>query len=79
MGRELVPPDVLVGLQAVEPLARGRCEARESDPVHPVPQEHIDAIRPYVSCQVWGLVQIQLHTAARAGEVVGLRPMDLDT
>jgi integrase len=31
-----------------------------------------------VSKQVWALVELQLLTGARAGELVGLRPMDLD-
>ena len=37
---------------------------------HPL---HIDAIKPFVSRQVWALVQLQLLTGARAGELVGMR------
>jgi hypothetical protein len=33
---ELVPPTVFHGLQAVEGLRRGRSDARETEPVHPV-------------------------------------------
>ena len=40
---------------------------------------HVDAIRPFVSVQVWSLVRLQLLTAARCGELVNLRPIDLDT
>jgi integrase len=32
-----------------------------------------------VSRQVWALIQLQLLTGARAGELVGMRPIDLDT
>lgn len=79
VSEELVSASVLHGLQAVEGLKRGRCKADESGPVHPVPDADIEAIRPFVSRQVWTLVQLQLHTAARPGELVGLRAIDLDT
>ena len=43
---ELVRPEVYYGLQAVAGLKRGRSKARETEPVKPVPEEHIDAIKP---------------------------------
>ena len=76
---ELVPPTVHYGLLAVKGLKRGRCTARESEPVTRVPEERITAIKPFVSRQVWALVQLQLLTSARAGELVGLRGLDLKT
>ncbi len=63
---ELVRGSVYHDLQAVSGLRRGRSPARESLPVRPVPQEHIDAIRPFVSDQLWALVRLQLLTAARS-------------
>lgn len=56
---ELVQPHVYHGLQAVSGLKRGRSEARETDPVRPVPDEHVDAIRPHVSPQVWAVIELQ--------------------
>jgi len=44
-----------------------------------VPEAHIDAVQPFVSRQVWALIRLQLLTGARAGELVKLRPLDLDT
>jgi len=76
--QELVKGDVWHALNAVQGLRRGRSDAPESPPVAPVPQAHIDAIAPHVSRQVWALVQLQLLTAARAGELVVMRPVDLD-
>ena len=38
----------------------------------------IDAIHEHVSRQVWALVQLQLLTAARPGELVILRAIDID-
>ena len=77
--QELVPPSVWHGLQAVAGLRRGRTEAKESTPVKPVLQAHIDAVQPYVSRQVWAIIQLQLFTAARAGELVTMRATDIDT
>jgi integrase len=75
---ELVPPGVYQALSTVGGLRRGRMSTPDSRPVRPVPQAHIDAVRPHVSRQVWALVQLQLLTAARPGELVGLRPCDID-
>lgn len=35
--------------------------------------EHVNAVRPHVSRQVGAMIQLQLNTAARPGEVVGLK------
>ena len=76
---ELVSAKVHQQLRTVEPLRRGRTAAHEPAPVEPVAMELVDAIQPYVSRQVWGLVQLQLYTAARGCELFTLRPVDLDT
>jgi hypothetical protein len=49
---ELVPPSVYQGLAAVAGLRAGRSEAKESAPVRPVPDAHVDAIKDHVSRQV---------------------------
>ena len=72
--QEMVPGSVHHALLAVKGLKRGRCEAPESEPVRPVPEEHVFAIKPYVSRQVWAMIQVQLYTGARPGEVVGMDP-----
>ena len=76
---ELVAPSVYHGLQAVTGLKRGRTDARESEPVRVVLDEHIEAVREHVSRQVWALIRLQLLTAARAGELVVVRAVDIDT
>jgi integrase len=75
---ELVPASVHHGLQAVDGLRRGRCDVRESKPIKPVPDAYVDAIEPYVSRQVWAMIQLQRLTGARPGEICGMRTMDLD-
>ncbi|MCH8342485.1 MAG: site-specific integrase [Planctomycetes bacterium] len=75
----LIEPSVYHGLQAVAGLKRGRSEARESESVKPVPDAHVKAVRRYLSRQAWALIQLQLLTAARSGELVVMRSIDLDT
>jgi len=75
---ELVSPIVRDALQAVSGLARGRSSARESEPVRPVPQAFVDAVKPFVSGQVWTVIQLQTFTGMRPGEVLAMRTCDLD-
>jgi integrase len=75
----LIPPTVHHGLVTVEPLRRGRSEARETAPIKPVPDAFIDAIRPHVSRQVWAMVELQRWSGMRPSEVLTMRTMDIDT
>ncbi len=76
--RELVDPGVLQGLQSVAPLKEGRSNARESDRVTPVEQEHIDAVLPMVTRPIRAMIRLQLVTGMRPGEVVLMRGVDID-
>ncbi len=75
---ELVPGSVYHALQAVAGLRRRRSGARETDPVKPAPMEDVRAVKPHVSRPVWAMIQLQLSTGARSGELVIMRPCDLD-
>ncbi len=79
VGEEMVPPSVHHGLKAVNGLRRGRADVRESEPVKPVPEAFVDAIRPHVARQVWAMVELQRLTGMRPGEVRIMRGCDLDT
>ena len=79
VGEELIPPSVHHGLKALAGLRRGRSEARETEPIRPVPEAFVEAIRPHVSRQVWAMVQLQLLTGMRPGEVCMMRTRDIDT
>ncbi len=68
VGEELVPPSVHHGLRAVSGLRKGRADVRESEPVRPVPEAAVDAVRPHVSRQVWAMVELQRLTAMRPGK-----------
>lgn len=78
MSQQLVPPAVHQALEAIEGLRRGKSEAKESSPVKPVPLANVDAIQSSVSRQVWAMIQLQLATAARPGEIVIMRPIDIN-
>jgi integrase len=75
---ELVPPSVLLGLQAVRGLQQGRSAARETEPVKPVPDAFVDPVLPHMRAQVAAMVRLQRHTGMRPGEVVRMRGIDLD-
>ena len=76
---EMVPASVAHGLEAVAGLRVGRGGAVEGESVRPVSIEHVEAVRTHVSAQVWALIQLQLLTGMRPGEVVLMRGCDLDT
>ncbi len=75
---ELVAPHIHAACKAVRSLARGRSKAVEGEPVRPVDPADIDAIEPFVSRQVWAMIQLQLETGMRPQEARTLRLADLD-
>lgn len=75
---ELVPSDVHVALTAVAGLRHGRSEAVESEPVEPVPEADIEAVLPFLGRHVAAMIQLQLLTGMRPGEVRMLRLADVD-
>ncbi|MBI3461444.1 MAG: site-specific integrase [Planctomycetes bacterium] len=76
---ELVPAAVCYGLAAVAGLRRGRTEAREPDPVGPVGDATVDGTLPHLPPVVADMVKFQRLVGCRPGEVVILRPSDVDT
>ncbi|MGA2443407.1 MAG: hypothetical protein ABSH08_20840 [Tepidisphaeraceae bacterium] len=76
---ELIPASVFHGLMAVKGLQAGRCGAVESEPVKPVPIEHVEAIIPHVSPQVGARIRLQLLTAMRPEEMCIMRGCAIDT
>ncbi len=75
---EMVTADVHHGLKAVAGLRKGRTAARETEPVKPVPEADVDAVRGHVSRQVWAMIQLQRLTGMRPGEVEIMRTGDVD-
>jgi integrase len=75
VAREILLETVWRALCAVEGLRYG--EALETEPIKPVPEEHIAAIEPFVSPQISAMVNLQLWTACRPGEVCNVRTIDI--
>jgi integrase len=78
VSEELVPATILHGLQSVTGLQFGRTEARETEPVRPVPDVWVDAVLPFVSPQIAAMIQLQRLCGMRPCEVVLMRASDFD-
>ena len=76
---EMVPIEVYHRLKSVTALRRGRSNAPECESITPVPVEQVQAVRPFLNRQIRALVDLQLFTGARGGELFKLRPMDIQT
>jgi integrase len=74
---EFVDPATHQRLGAVRGLRKG--EAGETEKVVPVTQAQVDAVRPHLPRDVEALMDLQWLTGARSGELLKLRPVDLQT
>ena len=74
---QLIPSAIYEALRTVPGLQRGRCKAREADPVLPVTDEFVRATAPLLPAPVRALVEVQLLTGMRAGEAMVMRAIDL--
>jgi len=78
VGEGLIDGGKLAGLLAVPNLQRGRTEVPEPEPLQPVPRSHIAATRRALSETVRTMIDVQLLTACRPGELTALRAVDID-
>jgi len=78
VAEQLVEPNVLEALRAVEGLRKGTGEARETTPVRPVEEATVKATIEYLPAVVADMVKLQRHAGCRPAEVCSLRPCDLD-
>jgi integrase len=74
---ELIPAAIVEALGTVHGLQKGRTEAREPEPVGPVPLEVVEATLPFLSRPVAAMVRLQLLTGMRPGEACTMRGRDL--
>jgi integrase len=75
---EMLPATVHGQVKTVGALRKGTSPARENEPVEPVAIDAVEATRPHLSRQVNALVDLQLLTGARGGELLTLRPVDIE-
>jgi integrase len=78
VSEQIISPVILHGLQAVTGLKRGRTRAKESKPVKPVDEQHVYAVLPYTTGVVAAMIELSLLTGMRPGELVSMRPRDID-
>lgn len=76
--QKIVPASVVVDLQCLPPLKKGRGGARESEPVTPVSIVDVDTTLPFLPPVVGDMVRLQLLLACRPGELCALRTGDID-
>ena len=69
VSEQLVPETTYRALLTVEGLHRGRSDARETEPVLPVPIAFVEATLPHLMPTVADMVLLQLHSGMRPGEV----------
>lgn len=75
---DLVPGAVVDSLRALETLKKRRSAAREPEKIRPVTWESVEAVKPVVASRIWAMIMLQWHTGMRPGEVVIIRPCDID-
>lgn len=75
---ELADANVYQACKAVTGLRKGRSEARESAPIKPVPLADVDAVKPFLSAELWTMIQLQLVSGMRPGEACIMRLADID-
>ena len=76
---ELVAVNTYHGLLTVDGLKRGRSQAREPKPIMAIAPSHVYAVLPYATKTVAAMIELQLLTGMRSGEMVIMRPKDLET
>lgn len=77
---EIISPHVLTGLKQVKAIAEGRSLAKENPEIQSVPWTDVSATlqRGKLSDTLQAMVRLHWHTGMRAGELVIMRPMDID-
>jgi integrase len=78
VSEELIPSSVVHALESVDGLQRGRSEARETEPIKPVSEALVRDTLPFLSSTVSDMIQLQLLTGMRGGEVCVMRACDID-
>ena len=79
VGQELVHPNVVAALDAVESLGKGREGVREGVRTPMPPASWFEEVIPHTSEPARSALTVQRWTGMRAGEVLQMRPCDVDT
>ena len=77
-GMEMVPASCAEALGTLAHLSAGRTTAPDNEPVQPAPEDAVEAVRIVLPVVIRDMIDLQLATGARPGEVVGLRGDQID-
>lgn len=75
--KQFIPSSVWHGLLAVEGLRKGMPGVKEPEAIRPVPERTVRITLSHLTPIVADMVQIQLLTGMRSGELVIMRPCDI--
>jgi integrase len=75
---ELLPAAVAMALRTVQGLQKDRTGARETPPVGPVSDEHLEAVLPVLPSTVADMVRVQRLTGCRPGELLATTAEAID-
>ena len=75
---ELIAPAATTAWRPWRGSCGGREGVRETEPVKPVPDDHVAAVLPYVTKPVRAMIELQRLTGMRPGEVTAMRGADID-
>ena len=73
-----IPASTYHSLTTLDGLKANRTTARETEEVKPVPESVVQATMEHMTPTLRSMVEIQLLTGMRPGELVIMRPMDLN-
>lgn len=76
---EMVPAEIVMALDCVKGLRQGRCQAKESEPILPVPDVDFEASLKCMTKNVSTICQLLVLTGARVSEIRTMRVGDIDT
>jgi len=79
VSEELVSVNVTQALKTVHGLRVGKTAARAPEPKGPVCETAVDAIKPFVTKPVWGMIQFMLFTGCRPSECCRMKWSENDT
>lgn len=74
--RKYIPATIYHESLTISGLEKGRSKARETDRKKPVPQEHVDAVLPFLSRQVATMVRVERFAFIQE-HLAGRFPLDL--
>ncbi|MFP4192934.1 MAG: tyrosine-type recombinase/integrase [Candidatus Hydrogenedentota bacterium] len=79
VSEELCPPAVYDALRCVAGLRRGKTAAPEPEPAHIPTEADIRAVASHMPGTLGDAVMLQYFTGCRPGELLGIRPQDVET